>query len=220
MLGRAWDGIRKFGASGFFKGALITAAVVIGAVALVTGTMGSGAIQGFSVGGIPVRTFEDGVGRGIGKAIEFLTQSVIGWGTLAVGGLAGAFHSMRSNQKAELAAPDSENHGKLLEMAQGVQKQKELDEQPARDNLPQQQPAQQQAQKPVHTEHTIRETEHTHTQNTQLLAVEKTQTLQNRNAGNDDIYLAGSTIKGQGFSAAELKRRVERETTTEYKTVV
>lgn len=262
MVGGAWDGIRKFAAGGFFKGLLITAALVVGVMAVVAGTMGTGVIGGLAVGGIPVLTFEAGFAEGMSKGLEFLTSSALGWATLAAGGLLGSYWSVRKNQAKEQSAAENDRHAKLLELTQGVDQQKSQ-QQSMEQQQPAPVPAQQTQQTQVqaeqltqqnpqpqvihhhhyhdresrhHSEHTLREhimhereIEKTHihhtdsnTQNTQVFSAEHTPGLQAHGREKecpDSIYLANSTIKGQGFSASELKRRVERAVNNECKTV-
>jgi|GEM_PF-6037750 len=216
----------------FIKGALITAAVVMGVMAIVAGTMGAGAIGGLAVSGIPVLTFEEGVAAGLSKGFEFLTGSVLGWATMAVGGIGGAYLSARKEQQQAHAPAEAERRAKLMELTQGVEQQQKIETAPekpvekAAAPVPQEQPqsvAKAQPQ-PVeqhhhhHTERNTREVEKTHTSDTQIYAAERTIEVQGKDK-QDGIYLANSTIKGQGFSASELKRRVEREISGDMKTV-
>lgn len=84
-----WDRLKSFADSGFGRGLMITAAALVISMGLVAGAMGAGLIGTLTVNGLAVSTFEAGVSAGVLKAVEFMTASYLGLGTLLTGGLIG-----------------------------------------------------------------------------------------------------------------------------------
>ncbi len=188
----------------FFRNLAITALVVIGVLALVSGTMGAGLIGGLTVTGIPVTTFEAGVAVGISKAIEFMTASWIGAGVVA--GVA-AFKTWRDGKNAAAAAnppvADTSEHDKVLALTQALEQQKTLTLQVAA--------AKAQPQPTLEKTTTSSETTTTQAQVQPIAdpAKEVVKEPVKELVKNDGIYLPGSIIQGANFRASELKRRVE-----------
>jgi len=126
--GKIWRGMLQVGASGFGKGLLITAGVVLAVTALM---FGFGASLGEITIGPATATVEKGIMIGFWKALQFLTHSS-GWGavTLAAGGTLGAVVEMNKEpgrislaQAEELAKQYeiSRRQGRVQEKEQGPQ---------------------------------------------------------------------------------------------------
>jgi hypothetical protein len=92
-----WERIKRFSASGFGKGIIYTALIVVGVMTLVAGAMGTGDIGNLRVDGSLMTTFQDGAIEGMKKAGEFLSSSIMGWATLLVGGAAGSYNESKNN---------------------------------------------------------------------------------------------------------------------------
>lgn len=96
---KIWRGMLAVASGGFGKGILITAAIIIGAAALLTG------YDNYAFNS----PFEDGLIKGVSKGIAFLTSN-FGIATAAFGGVMGAISDVRKEQNkiaAELACAQS-----------------------------------------------------------------------------------------------------------------
>jgi len=147
--GKLWRRVKDFSASGFGKGVIFTALAVIGSMALVAGGMGAGVIGGLAVNGLQVSTFEAGVSAGITKALEFLASPLLGWTTMAVGGMLGSYIEARKNKN--LIAKDDARIAKEREALRGRAPQQAVEKAPAMDR---------DAKTPNDAEHTQAQPEH------------------------------------------------------------
>lgn len=203
---KAWGSVQSVAASGFGKGLLLTGLVVVGVMALVAGYMGAGGT--LWVGAAHMTTFEGGFGAGISKALQFLVSG-LGLATLGIGGTLGAVSEVRSHQH-KLAAAESER------LAMEHQRQLELEKMKNREPhcAPQCAP-EPPAEKHVHHHH--------HYDAAPAQPKEPKENIREHpmydREQDSSIYVKGSIIKDETFCAAELKRRSERETTIECKTV-
>lgn len=94
-LSQIWRGMVKVAASGFGKGVLLTAAIVIGGAAVAWGLVaGAGALV--SASGVAA-TADTGLMLGASKAVGFLLSG-LGAATLAIGGAFGAIADVKKHQ--------------------------------------------------------------------------------------------------------------------------
>lgn len=120
---------KSFFTSGLVKGLAVTAIAIVGIVALVAGAMGAGYMGGLTYGSIPVHGFEEGAARGIEKALSFLFTTPFGYAALGIGSALGIYREYKHSKLEIAAAPDSQEHAKLLQLTQELQMQKGLTQQ-------------------------------------------------------------------------------------------
>ncbi|MCE2926984.1 MAG: hypothetical protein LW823_05005 [Rickettsiales bacterium] len=116
---KLWSGTIKAAGSGFGKGLLATAAILLVGFAIVSGlgAVGAGA------------TFASGIGMGLSVAGNFMLNSWFGAGVLALGGTLGAVSDVRkhtNNLTADMARVEAEGYtiardANLLRELQGLQ---------------------------------------------------------------------------------------------------
>jgi hypothetical protein len=201
-----WSNLQHISAASFGKGVVVTGIIVLATMALVGGYMGS--IGGLWVGAAHITTLEAGIAQGLSKAVEFMTHSLMGVGTLAAGGMIGAVAEVRSQQNKLLAA-EAERLAKELEneRSRAPEKAKEpaIDKAQAPAQQPQaqlQQPAPQQPQVVHHHHVTNNETNLTHEQHNNNV-VAAIQNIQNHHTQRAESFVRPAAK----FSATELTRR-------------
>ncbi len=128
-ISKVWRGMLQVASSGFGKGLLLTAAIVLGVAALVTGSMAYAGM--IDIGNGVLATFDTGVKIGINNAIGFL-KSGFGLATLGIGGALGAVADVRKHQN-KMSAEAAQAEARQLEIARALQQ--------APDVTTQQQPA-------------------------------------------------------------------------------
>ena len=114
-----WQGLLSVGASGFGKGALLTAALVATGIAMYFGM--HGAAETLKINGV-LATAEQGFAAGMGSALEMLLFKPAGWLILAVGGTLGAVSSAVSHRN-EMTALEAERLA--LEYARAREREQE-----------------------------------------------------------------------------------------------
>jgi len=119
-----WQRAKDFSATGFGKGLIVTAVVVVAVLALIAGTMGTGALGGLKIDEIRVPNFEIGFDRGITKAFEFLAHP-FGWATMATGGLIGSYLQSKRNKEL-IARDDADRAAKEREPSLAKERQQDL----------------------------------------------------------------------------------------------
>ncbi|NBO19211.1 MAG: hypothetical protein EBV03_08325 [Proteobacteria bacterium] len=188
-----WERIRETGGSGFGKGALIMAALAVAVVGLFGGYLGSG--SQLEVSGSLITTFENGMGHGLSKGLEFLFSGV-GAALVAAGGLIGMGAQVMHDQHKQAAL---ETERLAIEYQRMREQMKEKGkEKPAEKTVAQ------------HTEKTHEHhTEHHHHEH-QHVARHRQPTAKPK----ESIYVPGTIVQEKTYMSAELKRRSERETTT------
>lgn len=180
-----WQRVRETGWSGFGKGVLLTAAIVIGVVALFSGFKGGN--SDMSINGSLITTFENGLGHGISLALDFLTSG-LGMVTMAVGGTLGVASNIMQDQRKQ-AALESERLAIEYQRMREQGKQHECEKAPEKSPEPKQPTPQ-----VVH---------HHHHHHDRHRTVDK--------PVSSGIYEEGTLVKNSKFCAVELKRRTKVE---------
>ena len=213
---------KPFFTSGMVKGLLITAAVVVGVMALVGAAFGLGdSIGTLNVNGALMGNLESGMAAGIEKGLDFLIKAPLGWATLAAGSAAGVYHEYLASKQEVITAPDPVDQTKIRELTQELEMQKTLNQELVESQ------AKTMEQAPVATQpaavapeakpadvQPVEAKPAAVTNNSATTNIDqKTLVVANNettiNGKTDSIYLANSTIQDRSFRASELKRRVE-----------
>ncbi len=130
---KLWDGMLQVAASGFGKGLIVGALILIG-----ISTMGGGllaATVGINVGQAAlVTTFEGGIAAGFASGIALL-PSVLGAIAMAGGGIMGAVMDMRKEQ-TKISATQAEVLARQYAQSRGQSPQQALGAEPDRDGPP------------------------------------------------------------------------------------
>lgn len=124
-------GIGQVAASGFGKGVILTALVMVAATAALAAFAGPAGL--LTVGGAAVPTVEAGLAEGVGMGLSFLTSG-FGLMTMALGGMAGAFMDARKHQ-SKIDAREAEILAKQYEISRQQQRGLAPEQAPMTQNL-------------------------------------------------------------------------------------